>query len=307
MNPNIKQLEALYWAGRLGSFQAAANRLHTTQSAISKRIAELEEDFGKKLFDRSRRNAQLTPAGERISVGAEELLALASRVFADLPDADEPEGFLRLGTTELVAMSWLPTLLQHLKRDFPRLRIEVQVRNGGVLLDQMNNGQYDVAILPGPMWGRIYETVPLQPLERAWMASPAMAIPRRVLSVEELSKYPIATQFSDTIHAQLQSAWFTKAGFPQRSFVQADSFTVLGRMAIEGIAIAHLPVSFYSNELRSKVLTRIRVEPALPSADYFAIFRRNSGSVLASEVARAAAKHCNFKSARRHECFSEVR
>ena len=66
MNINIKQLEALYWAGRLGSFQAAANRLHTTQSAISKRIAELEEALGRQLFDRSRRNAQLTPAGESV-------------------------------------------------------------------------------------------------------------------------------------------------------------------------------------------------------------------------------------------------
>ena len=89
MNVNIKQLEALYWAGRLGSFQAAANRLHTTQSAISKRIAELEEALGRQLFDRSRRNAQLTPAGERVSAGAEQLRRkelVKIEVTPDLPD-----------------------------------------------------------------------------------------------------------------------------------------------------------------------------------------------------------------------------
>jgi DNA-binding transcriptional LysR family regulator len=64
MNPSIKQLEALFWAGRLGTFQAAAHRLHSTQSAVSKRIAELEAALRRELFDRTRRTAQLTPAGE---------------------------------------------------------------------------------------------------------------------------------------------------------------------------------------------------------------------------------------------------
>lgn len=294
MNPNINQLEALYWAGKLGSFQAAANRLHTTQSAISKRIGELESALGRALFDRSRRKAQLTPAGERVSAGAEQILSLSKRLLEDLTEPDQYEGIFRLGATELIAMTWLPAMMRTLQAEHPRLRLEIEVLNGGLLLEQMSRGKYDVALLPGPMWGRLYHAVPLGALKRAWMASPAMRVPRRLLSVEELSKFPIAAQFSDTIHAQLQSAWFTRAGFPLRNLVQASGFAVLGQMALAGIAIAQLPVGYYSPELRSKQLVMVHVGPELPDVEYFAIYRAGIGHSLAPRVAEMARKHCEF-------------
>lgn len=296
MNPNIKQLEALYWSGRLGSFQAAANRLHTTQSAISKRIADLESALGRSLFDRSRRNAQLTAAGERVAAGAEQMLDLAKRLLEDITDTErEYEDVFRLGVTELIGMTWLPDLMHRMRAAHPRLRLEIEVHNGGVLLERMNRGGYDLALLPGPMWGRLYETVPMRPLERAWMASPAMGVPRRVLTVEELSGYPIASQFPDTIHAQLQSAWFTRAGFPLRNLIQAHSFAVLGQMTCAGVAIAQLPVGFYTPALRRKELVRVRVTPDLPDVEYFAIYRRQTAHRLAPQVAKMARRACDFK------------
>ena len=56
----FKQLEALYWIGELGSFALAANKLHTSQSAVSKRVHELELAFDTELFDRSQRSARLS-------------------------------------------------------------------------------------------------------------------------------------------------------------------------------------------------------------------------------------------------------
>lgn len=82
------------------------------------------------------------------------------------------------------------------------------------------------------------------------MASPKLEIPRRVLSVEEPLECPTASQIPDTIHAQLQIAWFTRAGFPLRNLVQADGFAVLGEMARTGIAVAQLPVGYFRSELK---------------------------------------------------------
>lgn len=50
---NLRFIEAFVWVARLHSFTAAAEKLYTTQAAISARIATLEEDFGVKLFERS--------------------------------------------------------------------------------------------------------------------------------------------------------------------------------------------------------------------------------------------------------------
>jgi DNA-binding transcriptional LysR family regulator len=294
MNPNIKQLEALYWAGRLGSFQAAANRLHTTQSAISKRIAELEAGLGRNLFDRARRNARLTPAGERVAEGAEQILAIAKRLLEEVTEPEQYQATFRLAATELIGLTWLPALLKQIRTEHPRLRVEVEIHGGGVLLDQLNRGRYDLALLPGPMWGRIYEALPMQTLERQWMVSPKMGVPARVLTVEELSEFPIASQYPDAIHAQLQSAWFHKAGYPLRNLVQAHSFTVLGELARAGIVIAQLPVGFYAAQLRRKELVAIEVSPELPNVQYYAVYRRGSAHRLAANIAKMAQESCNF-------------
>ena len=294
VNPNLKQLEALYWAGRLGSFQAAANRLHTTQSAISKRIAELEEGLGRKLFDRSRRNAKLTPAGEKVSEGAEQMLAIVKGLVEGDNEPDEYESVFRLAATELTAMTWLPDLLTSIRTDYPRLRVEVEIHGGGTLLEQLNRGRYDVALLPGPMWGRLYEALPMKALERAWMASPAMRVPTRGLTVEQLSRFSIGSQYPDTIHAQLQAAWFNKAGFPLRHLVLSHSFAVLGELVRKGVILAQLPVGFYAPALRRKEMVRIRVTPDLPDVQYFAVYRRGAAHRLAARIAKLAQEGCDF-------------
>lgn len=305
MNFNLRQLEALYWAGRLGSFQAAANRLHTTQSAISKRVAELESALGCELFDRRRRNAQLTATGSRVAIGAEQMLTQARRLLDEVGE-HRNESVFRLAVTELIGMTWLPKLMRSVADDMPWLRLEVEVLNGGVLLEQMNRGHYDVAILPGPMWGRIYEAVKLRALKRAWMASPSMAVPDRVLTVEELSEYPIASQFADTIHAQLQMAWFKRAGFPITNAVQAQTFAVLGQLTRTGVAIAQLPIDFYADELRLGELRAIQVSPDLPNVEYFAIFRRDGAHQDASAIAKLAKLNCDFSQPSKQPPASEL-
>lgn len=294
MNANLKQLEALYWSGHLGSFQAAANRLHTTQSAISKRIAELEELMGRQLFDRSRRSAKLTPAGQQVASGAEQMLAIARRMFEESGDPQEYQAVFRLAATELTTVTWLASLLDSARADFPKLRIEVEVHGGGVLLEQLNKGKYDLALLPGPMWGKMFEALPLKTVERAWMASPSMRVPRASLTVEQLSQFPIGSQYSDTIHARLQSAWFEKAGFPLRNQVIAHSFAAIGELTRAGVVIAQLPVGFYAEQLRRKQLLRIDVTPALPDVRYYAVYRKATAHPLAAEVAKLAQKVCYF-------------
>ena len=293
MIPNIKQLEALHWAARLGSFQAAANRLNTTQSAISKRIAELEAQLGRPLFDRSRRNAQLTPAGERAAAGAAKMLDVAQGLVDDTIEPTFDKTF-RLAATELIGMTWLSALIAAIHAEFPGLRLEVELHNGGVLLQGLNQGHHDLALLPGPMWGRMFEAVPLKALSRSWMASPSMGLPKRVLSVKEISGLPIAAQYRDTIHAQLQAAWFRKEGFPLKQLVQVHSFAVLGELVKAGTVIAQLPVAFYADDVRNGRLVRLRVAPELPDVEYFAVYGKSGPHPLSARIAKLAKRHCDF-------------
>jgi DNA-binding transcriptional LysR family regulator len=292
--PSLKQLEALHWVAQLGSFQAAATRLHTTQSAISKRIAELESLFGRPLFDRTRRTAQLTPEGQRLATGAQELLAMSSKLMADMAEPEQHEGAFRLGATELIGVTWLAGFVRRVQQDYPRVLLEIDVDHGGRLLEKLSQGRFDMALVPGPMWGRIFEGVPLRTLDRCWMASPALGVPRRLLTVQELSAFPIASQYPDTIHARLQSAWFHHSGATMQHAVQANSFAVVGEMVLAGLGIGQLPVGYYAEDLRQGRLVKLRTTPALPNVRYFAVYRRTPAHRLAAPLAKLAKAQCNF-------------
>src|SRR5664280_439363 len=95
----LKQLEAFYWCTKLQSFARAANRLPTSQSAISKRISELERAIGQPLFDRGRRAARLTARGTQLLAGAEQMLGLRDDLLASAGHAPAAMRHFRLGVT----------------------------------------------------------------------------------------------------------------------------------------------------------------------------------------------------------------
>lgn len=74
--PTVKQLEAFYWTARLGTLARAADRLHVTQSAITKRLRELEAISAAPLFEPGPRKAVLTLHGREMLGEVERLLAL---------------------------------------------------------------------------------------------------------------------------------------------------------------------------------------------------------------------------------------
>lgn len=295
MNPTLKQLEAFHWAVRLGSFQAAAIRLHTTQSAISKRIAELEAIFDEKLFDRSRRRPQATPKGNVLARSAEEMLALNQKMLAGMDGLAGYQGVFRFGATELIGQTWLPRLVHRIKDAYPAVDIELDVDLGGTLFERLARGLIDLALIPGPLWGKQFEALPLRILECSWMASPALGVPRRVLSAEELSGYPVLSKSAQSGITQLYSTWFQQNGFVGQRTVMTNSFAALGELTMAGLGISQLPNQYYREQVRQGRLVRIRSSPALPHVKYFAVYRRESAGTLAERIGRLAQAACDFR------------
>ncbi|MGO7425308.1 LysR family transcriptional regulator, partial [Rhizobium ruizarguesonis] len=78
---DFKALETVLWIAQLESFRAAAEKLNTTQPAISVRVAQLEEELGTQLFDRSSRTLSVTPAGRQVLTYADRLLRLRAELL----------------------------------------------------------------------------------------------------------------------------------------------------------------------------------------------------------------------------------
>jgi len=113
-------LQAFVETAQLGSFSQASQRLFITQSAVSKRVAQLEEQVGARLFDRIGRTIALTDAGKA-------LLPQARRILAELEDAKrvvenikgDISGRLSVAASHHISLHRLPNTLRTFTTQFP--------------------------------------------------------------------------------------------------------------------------------------------------------------------------------------------
>ncbi len=124
----LQQIETFFWTVNLGSFAAAAERLHATQSTVSMRIRELERTLGVDLFDRSQRSARLTPKGRELMEYAGRLLDLTGEIEHRIAAPQSIVGYVRLGVAEVVSTTWLPRLIELISRSYPGVRLEIEDR-----------------------------------------------------------------------------------------------------------------------------------------------------------------------------------
>ena len=151
---NLRFVEAFYWAVTLKSVTRAAEKLHVTQSAMSSRIAALEEELGVLLLDRRDKQFRLTIAGTRFHRHAERLLNLQREIKAELgAGAAERAVAVRIGVIESVLHSWLIEWVQALRREHPGLELSLTVETTPVLIDQMRRGAVDLVMAALPADG----------------------------------------------------------------------------------------------------------------------------------------------------------
>lgn len=104
---NLRFVEAFYWVAILKSVSRAAEKLFITQSAMSARIAALEEELGALLLDRRDKTFRLTVAGARFLLHAQKLLELQRAAKQEIGSGALAQVAVRVGAIESVLHSWL--------------------------------------------------------------------------------------------------------------------------------------------------------------------------------------------------------
>ncbi len=128
-----------------GGFTAAAERVGRTQSAVSARIAQLEESLGVRLLERSRRGISLTETGERLVAHARRLLAYESEALADLKGGT-PEGSVRLGMPDDYVDAYFTPTIARFAAAYPRVEISIRSDLSKNIEPEVERGHIDVAL-----------------------------------------------------------------------------------------------------------------------------------------------------------------
>ena len=290
----LKQLEGLYWIGQLGTFERAAARLNTTQSAISKRIQELELDTGVTLFDRSQRNAVMTEKGEQLLALAEEMLALRQRAASIARQDDVPARLLRLGVPELSALTWLPRFIFALRAAHPNVVIETEVDLGRNLHDRLTEGQLDVIIVPDAFASPHVTSLHLARVRNVWMGSPKLVGARRRVSIEELTEHTILVQGNRSGTGLWVANWLQSEAAVVRRQFSSDSLIALLGMTVAGLGVTYLPLLCFEPLVAEGKLAIIPTEPELPDIPYVVSYRKDLPNAFAARVAELARESCDF-------------
>ena len=147
-----KQLRAFLAVARNGTTTAASKQLNVAQSAVTKRIANLETELGTPLFLREYRGMSLTEAGKLYFARAK----LIEREYRD--GKDEVSAIASVGLPKIIIgagpvfhLNWAAGLIVALKQEFPELKIELRTLNNVEPAEQLNAGEIDayLGMIPG--------------------------------------------------------------------------------------------------------------------------------------------------------------
>ena len=290
----FKQLEALYWIVQMGGFSPAARKLHTTQSAISKRVQELEAVFDTELFDRTHRSARLSEKGEEMLVLAKQLLAQRDSAIEQFSHPTVMATPVRIGVTELTAMTWLPRLVQLVRRDYPKVIIEPDVDLSVNLRDKMLSDQVDLIIVPDVFSEARLSLKRLAKVESAWMCKPGLLSTRRVMKLRELAAHTILAQGGKSGTGIIYDRWFKSQAVAPSNAISCNSLVALIGLTVSGLGVSYLPRRCLDGMIERGLLDVVRTVPALPDVTYVAMYRGGQRSRLVSSIIRLAQATCDF-------------
>lgn len=143
----LDHIDTLATLADAGTMTRAATRLRLTQSSVSKRIAALEREVGRKLVEAQGRGVRLTPAGQRL---LERTAPLVSSLRAAMREESEHEaGRLIVGISESILASWGPSVLTAVQQNMPQLHLSLNAHRSPVAIERVRSGEYGLALCAG--------------------------------------------------------------------------------------------------------------------------------------------------------------
>lgn len=288
----LTQIETFFWAARLGSFAKAAKHLNATQSAISMRIQELEARLDVALFDRSQRSAQLTSQGLRLLPLAEAVLAATDGLLQAASAKQALTGYVRLGVTEVIALTWFPLFVNALRKRYPRIQLEIEVALSYVLESKLDSGALDMAFAPCELSQArfVHTSLEIEPFQ--WMCSPDLeGIPERVTPASFMDLPLITTSRELQLRGSILR-WINENRISFQGPTICNTFTIAGNMAVAGMGVAFLPLRIYEPHLSKGQLRIVECEPAIEGLEHFSVRPLAENSPVHAAIEEVALEIC---------------
>ncbi len=280
----LYHLETLLWIARLGTFAAAADRLNTTQPSVSARIRELEQHVGIKLFRREGRRMLLTVKGRAFVQQCESIWSELQTILLSADAFSQGSGILRIGCGEIAAVLWLPALIDELKQALPSVTLEVTIDLTINLLQKLEAGLLDIALIVGPVETPLLRAHPIGRVAMAWYSSHRFEAKRRECEVDpEKSIWCLSRP---SLLYQNMIDHLRKVNLSARGINTCNNVRTLIEIVSGGAGLGILPVPMAETYVRNQTLVPIEFDPPPAPVEFIAVMRRSNDEPLVKEVYR---------------------
>ena len=250
---DTQDLAAFIAVAEQGSFSQAAENLHLTQPAISKRIAALEMRIGHALFDRVARRIGLTDAGRT-------LLPYARAVLQGIEDgrralshlSDHVGGRLSIGTSHHIGLHRLPPVLKRFTLGYPEVDLDIHFMDSEIACHDVVAGRLEIGIVTLPS-----EPIPQLEQRIVWpdplvvVVSPEHPLAsRRRLPLAALADWPAVLPDEATYTHRIVRAALHRHGVEPRVRLATNYLETLKMLAATGLGWSVLPRSMVDQSLR---------------------------------------------------------
>lgn len=278
---DLDSLQIFVRASELGSFSKVADQMHLALAAVSRRIAQLEYHYGVKLFIRTGRGVELTPAGQALLAHAKEILGRISVAQADIADfAKGLRGSVRLYACTSAISQFLPRDLAVFHERFPDIRLDIREGRSLDIVTAIRDGEADVGIIvagPHPIQlpTSVYRHDTLAVVAPNDFAPGVKSVP-----LLDLVGHDFVILEDNTATTRLINSIALNEGLSVRMRVKVGSFEAVCRMVEAGFGIGLLPRAAAEMSAATLGLQLIELEDAW--ADRQMLICTNTGSPYAT-------------------------
>jgi DNA-binding transcriptional LysR family regulator len=250
---DLRQLEIIRAIADTGSFTAAGEKLHVSQSAISRQILLLEEELGEPVFHRIGRRIRITPAGE-------SLLQLSHRVFQDLQETvsgigDKREslrGTMRLVGGMTVCLYVFPALLAEVRRVHPHLDVKITVGSAERSIAMLRAGAGDLGMITLPVEATDLVSVPVLEEELLLITYPTHPLAKKKsITPADLDRQEFVLFETGSITRRLVENFFTREGLAPEIIMETENVEIIKAMVSNGLGISIIPWQAAAADVRA--------------------------------------------------------
>jgi DNA-binding transcriptional LysR family regulator len=258
---NFDQVRTIIEIAKHNSFSRAADHLYRTQPAISKQVRSLEQELGQRLFDRTGKQVELTPAGRILLEHCLQLAELRRQAQEAIERLRHvPRGRLAVGANEATSLYVLPPVFAEFRRRYPEVRVRIHRNFTRKLVERVLNNTLDFAVVSLPVEEKELAVLPVFRDELAVIVPPKHPLAaQRSVTIEQLAEHRLIVPRTGRTRALFEGL-FASRGLEPRISLELASVEAIKKFVSAGLGVSLISRSFAAHEAAAGLLRVIPLE-----------------------------------------------